>query len=42
MKYRQIANQALEKNVELTFVDSDYTRAVADRPLKAGGGHAQR
>jgi hypothetical protein len=42
MKYRQIANQALERKVELTFVDSAYTRAVADRPMKAGDNRDQR
>jgi hypothetical protein len=39
LKYRQLANQTSEKKPELTFVESDYTRALATRPFDAGDHH---
>jgi hypothetical protein len=38
-KYRQLASQSSEKKFELTFVDSDYTRALATRPLETKDNH---
>ena len=31
-KYQEFANRNLEKKLELTFVDSDYTRALTNQP----------
>jgi hypothetical protein len=32
LKYQEFANRHAEKKLELTFVDSDYTRALATQP----------
>jgi hypothetical protein len=32
LKYQELANRNLEKRLELTFVDSDYTRALTNQP----------
>jgi hypothetical protein len=35
LKYQEFASQNLEKKLELTFVDDDYTRAIARLPSKS-------
>lgn len=37
--YRQLASQTSERKFELTFVDSDYTRALATRLLEVKDHH---
>jgi hypothetical protein len=36
LKYQEFASQNLEKKLELTFVDSDYTRALAAQARSDG------
>ncbi len=38
-KYRQLATETSEKKLELKFVESDYTRALAARPIDMGDHH---
>jgi hypothetical protein len=42
MKYREFASQNVQKRLEVTFTESDYTRALSGLSKAPGGGGSDR